>query len=76
MEFDDDVAVAPQTVVPRVDSRERASLEEIVARLSPEEREVVRDFALVLLSRRAARLDPGEVSRADPIARDSVSSRE
>jgi hypothetical protein len=72
MGFEDDLDIAPQTVVPGVDSRERPSLEEIVARLTPEQREEVRDFAEFLLVRSAARPSSAGTSLADLFARRGV----
>lgn len=53
--LDDELDLAPQTVVPGVEREERLTLEQIVAQLTPEQRDEVRDFAEFLLLRRSWR---------------------
>lgn len=65
--MDDDVDLAPQLVIPGVDAPERPSLEQLLALLTPEQREQVRDFAEFLLARRAPRPPVGTASLTDPL---------
>lgn len=65
--MDDDVDLAPQVVVPGVDTPERPSLEQLLALLTPEQREQVRDFAEFLLARRAPRPLVGATSLTDQL---------
>jgi hypothetical protein len=62
---DDDVDLAPQLVVPGVDAPGRLSLEQILAQLTPDQRDQVRDFAEFLLARRAPRPPFGAAGLTD-----------